>query len=369
MKAIDVAQEISGADADQRAGLLRRRHDPRHARWRCWRRAARQPVASADAADHPARLRRHRRCSTCSSTRQSVAAREAHDRAAAACSRAASWRSTFSFLRANDLVWNYVVGNYLKGETPPAFDLLYWNSDATNLPGPMYCWYLRNTYLENNLREPGKRDRAAASRSTSARSTCRPIIYALARRPHRAVAGRLRARTQLLGGKTRFVLGAIGPHRRRDQPAGQEQAQLLDRQTASCRRRRASGSAGASEHPGSWWTDWSDWLEPHAGKQVAAPKSHGNAQVQGDRARARPLRQGEGLTPHASVIHSNASQESSPWKTSSSSPPPAPPSASSAASLAKIPAPELGAHRDQGSCWRAPGVEPTRSAKSSWARC
>ena len=62
----------------------------------------------------------------------------------------------FSTLRGNDLIWPYVVGNYLEGRQPDAFDILFWNADSTNLPGPMYCWYVRNTYLENNLRIPGK---------------------------------------------------------------------------------------------------------------------------------------------------------------------------------------------------------------------
>ena len=63
---------------------------------------------------------------------------------------------TFGTLRANDLIWRYVVDSYLKGATPDAFDLLYWDSDSVSLPGPMYCWYTRNTYLENNVKDPGK---------------------------------------------------------------------------------------------------------------------------------------------------------------------------------------------------------------------
>ncbi len=88
--------------------------------------------------------------------------------------------TTFSFLRPNDLVWNYYVNNYLKGERPPAFDLLYWNADGTNLPGPMYAWYLRHMYLQNDLRIPDRLI-CLGSRSTCAGSTCPPSSSVRAR--------------------------------------------------------------------------------------------------------------------------------------------------------------------------------------------
>ena len=186
--------------------------------------------------------------------------------------------STFSFLRPNDLVWNYVVGNYLKGETPPPFDLLYWNSDSTNLPGPMYCWYLRNTYHENNLAKPGKV--TVCGEKVDLRSIKAPTYVYASREDHIVPWDGAYQNTQVLTGakgKIRFVHGRLGPHRRRDQPAGQGQAQPLDRQHAGrCRPTAKDWFAKAKEHPGSWWTDWAAWLEGHAGKQIAAPRSYGN---------------------------------------------------------------------------------------------
>jgi polyhydroxyalkanoate synthase len=94
--------------------------------------------------------------------------------------RGAELASAFSSLRANDLIWQYVVGNYLKGGKPAAFDLLYWNADSTNLPGPFAVWYLRHLYLENALREPGRLAMCGTTADLS-RSTCRPTSIPAAR--------------------------------------------------------------------------------------------------------------------------------------------------------------------------------------------
>jgi len=181
--------------------------------------------------------------------------------------------TTFSFLRSNDLVWNYVVGNYLKGETPPPFDLLYWNSDSTNLPGPMYCWYLRQTYLENNLKVPGKL--TVCGERVDLGSIKAPTYIYASREDHIVPWEAAYMNTKLLSGKNRFVLGASG------HIAG------VINPPAKAKRSYWTGPATlpsdargwldkATERPGSWWTDWSNWLDANGGKQIAAPSTPGN---------------------------------------------------------------------------------------------
>ena len=181
--------------------------------------------------------------------------------------------TTFSFLRPNDLVWNYVVGNYLKGETPPAFDLLYWNSDGTNLPGPMYCWYLRNTYLENKLMQPGATTVCGEKVNLGA-ITAPAYIYA-SREDHIVPWQGAYGNVAVLKGKRRFVLGASGHIAGViNPPAKKKRSHWIG--GATLPKEADAWFNSATEHPGSWWTDWSAWLAGHAGKQIAAPKSPGN---------------------------------------------------------------------------------------------
>lgn len=180
--------------------------------------------------------------------------------------------TTFSFLRPNDLVWNYVVGNYLKGEAPPPFDLLYWNGDSTNLPGPMYCWYLRHTYLQNQLKVPGALTVCGEPVDLGAIEA--PAFIYGSREDHIVPWQAAYASTQVLSGKKRFVLGASGHIAGVINPPakGKRSHWTNDKLPASA----DAWFKGATEHPGSWWTDWSAWLKPHGGKMVAAPKSPGS---------------------------------------------------------------------------------------------
>ena len=179
--------------------------------------------------------------------------------------------STFSFLRPNDLVWNYVVGNYLKGETPPPFDLLYWNSDSTNLPGPMYAWYLRNTYLENNLVKPGKC--TVCGEKVDLGQVDIPVYIYGSREDHIVPIAGAYASVKHLPGKKRFVMGASGHIAGVINPPAKNKRsywtndKLPDTHEAWLQ--------GAKEHAGSWWPDWAAWLKPHGGKQVPAPKNYG----------------------------------------------------------------------------------------------
>jgi polyhydroxyalkanoate synthase subunit PhaC len=180
--------------------------------------------------------------------------------------------TTFSFLRPNDLVWNYVVGNYLKGEAPPAFDLLYWNGDSTNLPGPMYCWYLRHTYLQNELKQPGKLT-VCGERLDLGAIKAPAYIYG-SREDHIVPMGGAYGSTGVLKGKKRFVLGASGHIAGVINPASKNKRSywINEKLPATV----TDWLAGATEKPGSWWNDWSAWLKVQGGKQVAAPKGFGS---------------------------------------------------------------------------------------------
>ncbi|MBA2724343.1 MAG: class I poly(R)-hydroxyalkanoic acid synthase [Methylibium sp.] len=179
--------------------------------------------------------------------------------------------TTFSFLRPNDLVWNYVVGNYLKGETPPPFDLLYWNSDSTNLPGPMYCWYLRHTYLENNLIEPGKA--TVCGEPLDLRLIDLPTFIYASREDHIVPWQSAYTSTQVLPGKKQFVLGASGHIAGViNPPEKKKRSHWINNKLPKT---ADAWFEGTTEHAGSWWPAWTAWLTPQSGKLVASPKAAG----------------------------------------------------------------------------------------------
>ena len=180
--------------------------------------------------------------------------------------------TTFSFLRPNDLVWNYVVGNYLKGEAPPAFDLLYWNGDSTNLPGPMYCWYLRHTYLQDELKLPGAL--TVCGEKLDLGSVKVPVFIYASREDHIVPWKAAYASTRVMKGKKTFVLGASGHIAGVINPPAKKKRNYW--KNSNLPTDADAWFDTATEVPGSWWGEWASWLKPVGGQWVAAPKDPGS---------------------------------------------------------------------------------------------
>jgi polyhydroxyalkanoate synthase len=191
--------------------------------------------------------------------------------------------TTFSALRPNDLVWNYVQSNYLKGKEPPPFDLLYWNSDSTNLPGPMFCWYLRNTYLENSLKVAGKLKVAGSQVDLGAIDA--PVFVYGSREDHIVPWNAAYASMQILNPgnakANRFVLGASGHIAGVINPASKGKRSYWTNDSKA-KGKSAKPMAdvdwleGATEHKGSWWPEWAAFLAEHGGKDIKARSKLGN---------------------------------------------------------------------------------------------
>jgi polyhydroxyalkanoate synthase len=173
--------------------------------------------------------------------------------------------STFNLLRSNDLLWPYIINNYLKGKRPSAFDLLYWNSDATRMPAANHSFYLRNCYLENNLAR-GKLKIAGTQLDLSKIKV--PVYNLATREDHIAPAKSVYLGSKFFGGPVRFVVSGSGHIAGVVNPPGQKKYQYW---TGA----KPVGDidqwfAKAKEHAGSWWPDWIEWLKGHGDGEVAA---------------------------------------------------------------------------------------------------
>jgi polyhydroxyalkanoate synthase len=176
----------------------------------------------------------------------------------------------FNLLRSNDLIWSNVVNNYLLGQKPPAFDLLYWNSDGTRMARDAHSFYLRNTYLENNLVKTGK-----------VKIKGRPIdlsriegdIYAVgAERDHIVPWASAWKLSRLASGTTRFTLANSGHIAGMINPPSKGKGRYWATENGGAFDTAAEWRENAKEHEGSWWEDWSRWLEERSGEKVSPPE-------------------------------------------------------------------------------------------------
>jgi polyhydroxyalkanoate synthase len=172
----------------------------------------------------------------------------------------------FSMLRENDLIWNYVVNNYLMGRDPMAFDMLYWNADATRLPAAMLLFYLRHLYMENALAERGLIDLEGRPIDVCAVKT--PCYMLSTKEDHIAPWTSSYPATQRFAGPMRFVLGESGHIAGVVNPPSKKKYGYWTRKDYPAD--PAEWLEGAEHKDGSWWPDWARWIAPHGGLKVAA---------------------------------------------------------------------------------------------------
>jgi polyhydroxyalkanoate synthase len=173
--------------------------------------------------------------------------------------------SAFNMLRSNDLIWPYVVGNYLKGQPPFAFDLLYWNSDSTRMPAANHSFYLRNCYLDNAL---SRGEMMIAGEAIDLGRITIPIYNLATREDHIAPAKSVFLGSKFFGGPVKYVLAGSGHIAGVVNPPGKSKYQYWSGGPPTGN--LDGWLAKAEEHPGSWWPDWLDWIKQQDAAEVAA---------------------------------------------------------------------------------------------------
>lgn len=188
--------------------------------------------------------------------------------------------TTFSMLRANDLIWNFVVNNYLLGKTPMPFDLLYWNGDNTNMPCAMHSWYLRQLYLENNLIKPNKL--TLLGTPVNLQNISIPLYMLTGVTDHitpwqacySALAQMASPNKRLVLTKAGHVAGVVSAPTPEGKPV--KRSYWVNQVPAKSTQSPDKWLETAPQQPDSWWTDFAQWLKPHSGKEVAAPTKQGS---------------------------------------------------------------------------------------------
>ena len=176
--------------------------------------------------------------------------------------------TTFNMLRANDLIWSFVVNNYLMGKDPFPFDLLFWNADATRMPAAMHSYYLRNMYQKNLLAQPG--GLTIDNVPIDLRKITIPVYLQAGKEDHIAPAKSVYKATQIFAGPVRFMLAGSGHIAGVVNPPRNKKYQHWLNETAKNPPTLDEWKAGAQEFPGSWWNDWDKWLSAKSGPKVAA---------------------------------------------------------------------------------------------------